>query len=161
MACSRNSKGASGLDLSEERVGEKVSGGGWQDEDGNGADHVGPWAVIKGTPKEGYNMGERTLHLESDSSSSNPVLHISNGITLGKSIVQGLSFLVGSTNMYEVPSLHSGFRDGKPHNGKYPFGQEVHRLLGRKDKETDRSSRIVNVQIRVKGREMEAKGRLP
>lgn len=28
MACSRNSKGASGLDQSEERVGEEVSGGG-------------------------------------------------------------------------------------------------------------------------------------
>lgn len=65
---------------------------GWRDEDGNGVDHVGPWAVIKGIPKESCNMGERTLHLESDRSGSNPVLHISNGINFRQVHCSGPKF---------------------------------------------------------------------
>lgn len=60
------------------------------------------------TLKERCNMGERTLHLESERSGSHSDLYISSGITLGKSANCSRPTFpqVSSTNIFEVLPLH-------------------------------------------------------
>lgn len=100
--------------------------------------------VIERTLKEDGNMRERTLHLKSERSGSNPDLYVSSGISLGKSLhYSGTEFpQASSTNICEVLPLYQQIQRWEASQMESTHLAEKCTDIWREDKETNRSSSV-------------------